>query len=261
MKDAQIQMEKLYHKYQQIPLLTKLFKESDLVPDDSDGSKAVIKLLVHVAIHKRMLVSTAIGILATNLELEQAAEIVEACVDAGLVKHVGNELTAVIEPDEDTQLQMDQYMFPPPMLVQPKPVTSNKTSGYLTIDTSVMTKKSHTNDDVCLDVINTLNSYKFKLDLNVLKFSSEYKSLSKRKQGESQEEYSKRFKQWKKFDSSTRELIDNHYTGDVSLWFTHAYDSRGRIYCRGYHLNYQGDEWRKAIVQFVPQLVKAGNEE
>ena len=30
----------------------------------------------------------------------------------------------------------------------------------------------------------------------------------------------------------------------------HKYDKRGRTYCQGYHVNYQGTPWNKAVVEF-----------
>lgn len=251
-------MESLYNKFQQIPLLTEIFQEADIAPADDPATPHVIKLLVHLAIQKRMQVSAAIGILAKKISMEDAAVIIEACVDAGIVTHnpERNELVVVLEPDAATQEKMKHYMYPPPMLCEPEKITRNSESGYLTIDTSVMTRGSHTEEDVCLDVINILNSFRYKLNLDVLKYSSKYKTLSQRKEGESYVEFNKRLKQWKNFDSETRNLIQNHYSGDDTIRFTHGYDKRGRIYCRGYHFNYQGCEWRKALIELEPEYVQ-----
>lgn len=251
-------LETLYNKFQQIPFLTKLFEEANIAPADDPATPHVIRLLVHLAIQKRLQVGAAIGILASKISLEDAVTVIEACVEAGIVAHdpKKNELIVVLEPDKATQEKMKHYMFPPPMVCKPKTVKHNGQSGYLLIDTSVMTKKSHTNEDVCLDVINILNSFRYKLNLDILKYSSKYKSLSKMKEGETTVEYNKRLKQWKNFDSETRELIKNHYSDEDTIWFTHCYDKRGRIYCRGYHFNYQGCEWRKALIQFEPEVLQ-----
>lgn len=251
-------MESLYNKFQQIPLLTKLFQDSDIAPEDDPATPHVIKLLVHLAIQKRMKVRAALGILAVKLSYEDAATVIEACVEAGLAIHDPDrdELIVVLEPDDATEEKMRHYMFPPPMFCKPKKVRRNSESGYLTIDTSVMTRGSHTNEDVCLDVINILNSFEYKLNLDTLNYSSMYKSLNQKKKGETQLEYLKRLKQWQRFDKETRALIENHYSEDDTIWFTHGYDKRGRIYCRGYHFNYQGCEWRKALIKFKPEHIQ-----
>jgi len=251
-------LEALYNKFQQIPFLTKLFEEADIAPADDPATPHVIKLLVHLAIQKRLQVGAAIGILGSKINLEDTVAVIEACVEAGIVSYdpKREELVVVLEPDKATQETMKHYMFPPPMVCKPNVVKHNGQSGYLTIDTSVMTKRSHTNEDVCLDVINILNSFQFKLNLDILNYSSMYKSLSKRKEGETTVEYNKRLKQWKNFDSETRELIKNHYSDEDTIWFTHGYDKRGRVYCRGYHFNYQGCEWRKALIQLEPETIQ-----
>jgi len=32
---------------------------------------------------------------------------------------------------------------------------------------------------------------------------------------------------------------------------THRYDKRGRVYCMGYHVNYQGTPWNKAVIELA----------
>ena len=243
---TQMKLEALYDKNKQIPRLTKLYSE---ITDEP----LAIKLLVHMAIHKRMTVATALGILKTSEGFEKAIEVIESCVQQQAVLYQDGMLIVVIEPSDEIQKEMALYMFPPPMVVEPLKVRRNNETGYLTSKGSVLTRGSHTNDDVCLDVINHLNQMKFTLDLEVLKTSSAYKSLLKPKEGETILDYKKRERQWKKFNKETRELIKNHYSDIEKIYFTHRYDKRGRIYCRGYHLNYQGDEWRKAIIQFEPE--------
>lgn len=256
MKTLQIELETLYNRFQQIPMLTKLFEEMEIVEPDEEIAANLIALLVHMAIQKRMPIGTALGILtARGMEMQDAVELVELCVSQGAIDLAGSELVVVIEPNEETQQAMDSYMFPPPMVVKPLKIKRNTDSGYLMTKKSVMSKRSHTSQDVCLDVLNILNSFEYTLNLDVLNTSSQYPSLQRKKQGESQAEYSKRFKQWKRFDLVTRELIENHYKDVEAIWFTHQYDKRGRIYCRGYNFNYQGSEWNKALIQMKKELV------
>lgn len=223
---TQMKLEALYDKNKQIPRLTKLYSE---ITDEP----MAIKLLVHMAIHKRMSVATALGILKTSDGFDEAIEVIETCVQQQAIMYHEGMLIVVVEPSEEIQKEMALYMFPPPMIVEPLKVHKNNETGYLTSKGSVLTRGSHTNDDVCLDVINHLNQMKFTLDLGVLGTSSAYKSLLKPKEGETLVDYKKRERQWKKFDSETRELIKNHYNDIEEIHFTHRYDKRGRIYCRG----------------------------
>ena len=253
MFQRQLELEEKYSKHQQYPLLMKLFQEAEIVT--GDNSELVLKLLVHVAIQKRMPIAAAIGILSQDVSLEIAACVVEFCVLHNLVGLSKDTLIVHYEPSLEMQNQIAMYMFLPPMVVEPLRVTSNRHSGYLTVDTSTMTKGSHTGDDICLDVINILNSFEFSLDLDVLEHSNMFESLKAYKQGETPEEYRKRIKQWKRFDTTTRELIAEHYADVSSIWFTHKYDKRGRMYCQGYNISYQGSEWNKAMVQVQPEML------
>jgi hypothetical protein len=36
---------------------------------------------------------------------------------------------------------------------------------------------------------------------------------------------------------------------------THKYDKRGRIYCQGYPVNYQGALWNKAVIQLAAKEI------
>lgn len=56
---------------------------------------------------------------------------------------------------------------------------------------------------------------------------------------------------FRKFDTDARDVIDALLLNDDGFWLTHKYDKRGRTYACAYHLNYQGNDWSKAIVEFA----------
>lgn len=260
--ELQLGLESTYNKNQQIPKITQLMKESGLVPEpDEDDEESleqynmVIRLLTQLAIRKRIPVEVALGIIRGSSDLETASMIIEYCVESGLVIHRDDTLIVGVELSNEVEQEIRLHMYPPPLVVEPKKLKNNKDTGYYIGTGSVMTRGSHTPKDVCLDVLNILNSFRYNLDLGVLGQSSKFKAIIKRKPDQSLQNYNKAVRQWTIFDNETRQLVDLYYK-DKNLWFTHAYDRRGRFYCRGYHLNYQGIEWAKAIVQFTPQLVK-----
>jgi DNA-directed RNA polymerase len=39
--------------------------------------------------------------------------------------------------------------------------------------------------------------------------------------------------------------------GGNRFWLTHKYDKRGRTYCQGYHVSYQGNDYNKACIEFA----------
>lgn len=46
------------------------------------------------------------------------------------------------------------------------------------------------------------------------------------------------------------------------FWMTHRPDFRGRLYSQGYHVNTQGNSFRKAIVELAePEIVEGWQDE
>jgi DNA-directed RNA polymerase len=40
---------------------------------------------------------------------------------------------------------------------------------------------------------------------------------------------------------------------------THKYDKRGRTYSQGYHIQPQGSDWNKAVIEFADKEIVAIN--
>lgn len=134
----------------------------------------------------------------------------------------------------------------PPMLIKPRTLRQNKSSGYLTInkDNLILGDKENYHDEaISLDVLNTLNSQALCLDLDICyKFQKEFKS---------------------EFDKDTDEYLNQHKTHnkakeqfeyfrdviqDKTIFFTHKVDKRGRVYSQGYQFNTQGSSYEKACI-------------
>jgi DNA-directed RNA polymerase len=39
------------------------------------------------------------------------------------------------------------------------------------------------------------------------------------------------------------------------FYLTHRYDKRGRVYCQGYHVTYQGTPWNKAVLELADKEI------
>lgn len=134
----------------------------------------------------------------------------------------------------------------PPMVVKPRKLIHNKSCGYLTIPTDNLIlgdKENYHDEAISLDVLNTLNSQAFQLDLDICyKFQKEFKS---------------------EFDKDTDEYLNQHKTHnkakeqfeyfrdviqDKTIFFTHKVDKRGRVYSQGYQFNTQGSSYEKACI-------------
>lgn len=138
------------------------------------------------------------------------------------------------------------------MVIPPRKVVTNTDSGYLSISHSIILRDNHTEEDVCLDHINRMNSIQLTVNMDTANMiQNKWKSLDKKKSDESMAEYQKRKKQFLKYDRVSRDIMDLLHRHGTGLYLTHRYDSRGRTYCQGYHVNYMGTAWNKAVIEFA----------
>ena len=127
---------------------------------------------------------------------------------------------------------LNKVRFVPPMVCEPRTVKHNKDSGYLTFRSPIMSKSYNQHEgDLCLDVMNLTNKCAFSLDIDFLKAAKDTlvdESLNQ---------------------MTNETCVDLFHWGN-KFYFNNFYDARGRMYCRGFHLNYQGNSYRKAMLNF-----------
>lgn len=128
----------------------------------------------------------------------------------------------------------------PPLITPPKEVTNNYTNGYHVVEEKVLLGKfTATPDNIALDVINRLNSLPWKLDQDTLAIGERPpKPLIDMEEIEN-------FEKHKKQANRLYDII-----GEDPLWMIWQYDSRGRIYSHGHHVQFQGYEYKKAMLNF-----------
>jgi len=144
--------------------------------------------------------------------------------------------------DSKTKAFISKTQFLPPMVVQPKEVTNNTNCGRYTFEESVLLgKQTHHNQEVCLDILNKLNSMAFQLDTHMLDKPHVSKAALTGIDKQNFDTYVL------ECDEVQQYLLNE----DNKFWFIHQYDFRGRIYSSGYHINYQGTEFNKAIIDLA----------
>ena len=176
------------------------------------------------------------------------AEILAVCDGLGLYKlfkpGIKSQYLAIqcnFKLEKETRDFIHETQYLPPMVVPPKKVTDNVHCGRYTFEESVLLgNQTHHNHEVCLDVLNKLNNIVFSLNSDMLNAPHTSKSkltgIDKRN-----------FDQYTKECSDIQQYLLNE---DNQFWFIHQYDFRGRVYSSGYHINYQGTEYNKAIIEF-----------
>ena len=259
---SQLQFEEIHDKNQ---LMKRLKSEyaNDIVQNICDEHQIpfdfAVALLSQMSLHKRASVSVLVGILYVHFEeeeyvLQACADMILKAIQANLINYSEMSNVCIIRLDlsQDVYDDLDRYQFPLPMLIPPVTVTNNKQSGYLKVQCSLILKNNHHDDDICLDHINRVNAVKMTINTDTANMvKNQWKGLDKPKPDEEFVDYQKRVDAFDKFDRTSRDVIDHIVIMDNEFHLTHRYDKRGRTYCVGYHANYQGNAWNKAVIEFA----------
>jgi hypothetical protein len=258
-------LEQLFNKNQLLPRIRSEFlncEEFSFVAYLTQHEIPVefgIDLLAQMALHKRANLQTLIGVLFHHLKDAQlTADMLARSAIADLVDwSPGLKLFIVKFPiSDDVQEELDRFQYPLPMVVKPKPIRTNRDTGYLFGSGSVILKNNHHEEDVCLDHLNRINQIKFTINVDVVRMvKNSWRNLDKAKEGETKEDFVKRKKAFEKYDRVAHGVMDILLEENDHFYFTHAYDKRGRTYCRGYHANYQGNPWNKAVISFADKEI------
>lgn len=268
MLEFQYEIEKLFHKNQLIPRIKKEFL------DEPDFTKQMRKhgidvefglaLLVQMVLHKRAALPVLVGILKNHCghDCQKTADLLEKAARADLVNWnpVTRQFIIRFDISADVQADLDRYQFPLPLVVEPKELQSNKNTGYYTHNDSVILRDNYHEHDVCLDHLNRVNKTRFRINEEVARtIKNRWRHLDKPKPDEEHGDYQKRVKAFEKYDRTTIDVL-NHLglANGGEFYLTHKYDKRGRTYCVGYHCNYQGATWNKAVIEFANQEIVDG---
>lgn len=275
--EAQEELELLFDKNQTSKRISKEFEVPEFVEmvvqanlPEGITMDFCRSLVTQMCIQKRASASTMVGMLyhhfdagqGIQLAMQACADALEKCVEANLVDFDfrSEELVVRLEMTAETQRDLDRFQYPLPMVTQPKRIVHNRQNGYLNDATSRSLvvlrtgrqKEFYENADVCIDHLNKMNSIPLALNLQVVSLiDNEWANLDRRKPKETEAEYEARVKAFKRYDECSRDVIHAISQLRNRFWLTHKYDRRGRVYCQGYHVNYQGNPWNKAVIEFA----------
>lgn len=261
LNEKQMELEKLYSKNQTIHRIKQEFTsctELDFTQAFTDNGIPIdfgYALLVQMALHKRCDLPTLVGVLRS--QCQEAQEVVQNIIkmcNLGLVtwNPVYRQFIVVIPISDEVQAELDRFQFPLPMVIEPLEVTNNRETGYVLNRGSIILKQNHHGEDVVLDHINRMNKVKFTINRDTaIMVKNAWRDLDKPKAGESKEDFEKRKRAFEKYDRTCHEVIDVLTEHGNEFYLTHKYDKRGRIYCQGYHVSYQGAPWNKAVIELA----------
>lgn len=257
----QRELEKLFNKNQLMPRLRQEFqacKDFDFATYMLDKGIPLdfgFDLLAQMALHKRADLPTMVGCLRHHFNDSQlTADMLQKATEADLVNWSPDyrKFIVIFTISDDVQRELDMFQYPLPMVIEPRKITKNTETGYVLSGGSVILKKNHHDDDVCLDHLNRVNRIRFSADLDTATMiKNQWKGLDKPKAGESKEDFEKRQRAFKKYDNTAKDVLALLIQEGNEFYLTHRYDKRGRVYCQGYHVNYQGAAWNKAVIQLA----------
>lgn len=263
----QLEIEKLFNKNQLMPRLKAEFKAANGFTAHMDSNGIPLDfgftLLAQIALHKRANMQTMVGILRHFFVETHGSRAAQACADMLLKAAeydlvdwhpVRREFIMKWDVSSDVKLDLERYQYPLPMVVEPKEVKSNTDTGYFTIRSSIILKDNHHEDDICLEHINEMNRIKLRINHDVARMvQNQWKGLDKPKDDETYEDYQKRVRAFEKYDRTAKDVMQmvEISSRDGEFYLTHRYDKRGRCYSQGYHINYQGNSWNKAVIEFA----------
>lgn len=267
-REHQISLEELFSKNQTMRRVRAEFEECDFdfvaygkhhgIPEEF-----TLNLLVQMALHKRTNLPTLAGILRRHFEpdhdaSQQACDMLHKAAEADLVDWDPTTSMFIVRHvlTEDVQRDLDRFQYPLPMVIPPKMVRDNRDTGYLTQRDSLLLRKNHHDGDICLDHINRMNRVAFSIDYDTANMvKNRWRNLDHPKQGETKMDFDKRVRAFNKYDRTAKEVIDRLLIYGNRFWLTHKYDKRGRVYCQGYHVNYQGAPWNKAVIELADKEI------
>lgn len=268
LKEIQMELEEMFNKNQLVKRIRAEFEECtsfDFAAAFEEMDVPVplgMSIMTQMAIHKRCSLDVLIGSLRSQVETSQdTADALTQLVMNGFIQwdEYKEEFIVMLDITPAVQNEVDTYQYPLPLVVQPKKVKNNFDRGYYTTSGSIILKNNHHDGDVCLDHINRANAVPLTINMEtVVMISNQWKGLDKQKDDETRADYLKRVKAFKRYDDVAHNVIDILGQCGNRFFLTHRPDKRGRIYCQGHHVNYQGNDWNKAVVEFADGEIVCG---
>ena len=232
---------------------TEVKKDTELqslIKESGVNEKLALKTLAVLAVYKRLEVATLVAMLFKpegELTLDQVCTEVENLYKSGFMHYNPDDNRFVVKYclDEPVQRELDAYQYPLPLIVKPKLLKHNFSSGYyMKGKESVLLNNKSTHKDVDLEHLNLMNQVEFSLNKEVLKKAKNIWNINSSKDNIRTQKQFDRFNKYCKVAQNIMLETGNKF------YFSHRYDYRGRTYCEGYYLNYQGNDYCKAVLEF-----------
>lgn len=241
-KEKEIEIE--LSKHQLMPFLRDKVKELP-VPFDTDLETSIAKeILAYMLFYKRTIPPVLIGLLYKRFaNVQLCLKVLDSLIVADYLDFNENNqiVTRFTLNKEDTE-KLSKMMYPLPMVMKPNTLKRNSDNGYYFLPrSSVVLRTSFYKGYVNLSHLNRVNSIPLRINQAVLDNRTHVpkKDIPNVKDKAN----------WNKYVRQQREVVESYK--DITFYLTHKYDKRGRVYCQGYHISYQSDDFTNALVEFA----------
>lgn len=163
-------------------------------------------------------------------------------------------ITTKILLTEEQAEKLDELQYKIPMIIPPLPTNqkgNNKGSGYYTKGSDSLILNNNHEYDIDSTVLDRINSIPFTINISLMKSIRNHWKCMENLDDEGNPmislETNTNFDRFEKGVFKTSALMINHGN---KFYFTNKYDKRGRVYCCGYHLSFQGNSYAKAQLEF-----------
>ena len=157
--------------------------------------------------------------------------------------------------EDETKDFISRTKYLPPMICKPKHIADNRTSCYLSKNDSVLLGKSRKHSmPLALDVLNIMNNVELCLDERVLnreEVAKDTDPLDKNGRRRSKGTLLMIKQDHERMVGASKEVYKDLVESGNSFYMGHKYDGRGRLYCLGYHVSYQGSEYKRAAISLA----------
>lgn len=174
---------------------------------------------------------------------------------------------ALVMPSEQLELKLHHACYIPPMIEKPDTLYKNNDCGLKTIDKDSLIlgfKENYHTNNISLDVLNTLNSNEYELDMNIINNHKKQwhrdelePTQLKELDSEEQEQYQTELSTWINFQEQFDVFVK--HLKDKTVYITNKVDKRGRVYAQGYHITTQGTGFEKACINLKHKELITGN--
>ncbi|QDP56451.1 MAG: hypothetical protein Tp152SUR00d2C52646391_47 [Prokaryotic dsDNA virus sp.] len=186
----------------------------------------------------------------TRDKVTTAAELIVLMAEADLVDIDFNEynemyVTACMELDEDTIELINSFMYVPPSLIPPMAYQDVSTDGsYSNVDGSCMLGHhlARNTPNIAVDALNLYAQQALTLDTEVLKIPE--------KSNKPLDTIEKK-RQFELLVNTSKQVYNEILDAGNRFYLRYGYDSRGRMYSKGHHINIQSTEYKKALINFA----------